>query len=404
MSRLPACGTGSAPSGPRPSGLAAPARGERLVQAHAGNEGRWLGALPGDYDGDGRGDVVWYGAGTPGLGLVRADRRDPRPAVTAAGTDHQPFVGDFDHDGRSDVFWWAGRCRRLDLVRGDLGVQGEGAVDVHGRYRPVVGDFDGDLRSDVLWYGAGGHAGLPVAGGRAAAPGRSGPRASPGRTSRWWATSGGRPDRCALVRRRWGSRRRPLAGGRAEGFTSRSATVPYFGVPLVGDFAGRTRRRRPVVRRWKPATCSGPAGPPVASIARSLFVGVGVLPAGRRGRRRRRQGRRRVVGAGAATDSVWRSHGDGTFITVKPTIPYLDLVSCLSTATATASRTSSGRRGGRTGRLLAEHLVLRQGRICGATTSGSHPDLVLRSASCRPSCPRRCCAGTDCTSRRSASR
>jgi hypothetical protein len=111
----------------------------------------------GDLDGDGRDDVlfhapgtatdyVWYGAG---------NRTFQSVAYRVDGT-YQPLTGDFDGDGRDDVFWY-GAGSALDVIwKGSASrvMQGYGA-NVTGVYQPLTGDFDGDGRGDIFWYGPG---------------------------------------------------------------------------------------------------------------------------------------------------------------------------------------------------------------------------------------------------------
>ena len=62
-------------------------------------------------------------------------------------------VGDFDGDNRNDLLWygegsdperiWWGRTGRRFTA---------GAITANGRFRPLVGDYNGDGRSDILWY------------------------------------------------------------------------------------------------------------------------------------------------------------------------------------------------------------------------------------------------------------
>jgi hypothetical protein len=73
--------------------------------------------------------------------------------VTVAG-DTTPLAGDFNGDDRTDIFWygvgeapdrmWTGRSNRSFAGH---------AVDAARPYeRPAVGDFDGDLQDDVFWH------------------------------------------------------------------------------------------------------------------------------------------------------------------------------------------------------------------------------------------------------------
>jgi len=173
----------------------------------------------GDFDGDAKTDVIWYGAGgecdTAWFGADHQTFFDPKEvfgtAYTAAveiGNDYRPAVGDFDADGRADIAWydpvngaaelWYGEADRtfdkvfagalptgLGLTAGDFDGDGRsdllissstlgGAIVTFGAARgsfvdgtvvggmatgltPVIGDFDGDDHDDVYWQGPSGN-------------------------------------------------------------------------------------------------------------------------------------------------------------------------------------------------------------------------------------------------------
>jgi len=106
----------------------------------------------GDFDGDGRGDLLWYGPGAADdhLWLGRPSRNFVGVPVTVRG-HYLPLGGDFDGDGRADVLWygpggapdvlWLGRPGGRFTAR---------KLTVRGDYQPLAGDFDGDRRGDVL--------------------------------------------------------------------------------------------------------------------------------------------------------------------------------------------------------------------------------------------------------------
>jgi glycerophosphoryl diester phosphodiesterase len=114
--------------------------------------------LVADFDGDRRADVLWYGPGGSPDVLWRGGPggRFVARTLTVRG-DYQPLIGDFDGDGRGDVLWygpgaapdvlWLGRPRARFAAR---------TLTVRGHYRPLLGDFNGDTRRDILWYGPGG--------------------------------------------------------------------------------------------------------------------------------------------------------------------------------------------------------------------------------------------------------
>jgi hypothetical protein len=114
--------------------------------------------LVGDYNGDGRSDIFWYtpGAGKDTIWFGRTDRKWDTQPTNVSARYPKTMVGDFDGDGRSDVFWygpgaaqdrvWYGRADRRFVSKN---------IDIQGTYRSVAGDFDGDGRDDVLWYAPG---------------------------------------------------------------------------------------------------------------------------------------------------------------------------------------------------------------------------------------------------------
>ncbi len=66
---------------------------------------------------------------------------------------YSPLTGDFDGDGRGDIFWY-GPGSAADMVSYAAPERsfGSSAVKVSGSYVPVSGDFDGDGAGDAFWY------------------------------------------------------------------------------------------------------------------------------------------------------------------------------------------------------------------------------------------------------------
>jgi protein involved in ribonucleotide reduction len=148
-------------------------------------------AIPGDYNGDGRTDILWCFA--DGYGRCRnAATASPNSTYTvwlanndgtfntvtsvapnlANHDDQKPIVGDYNGDGLTDILWCnqdgIGRCNgrataaswgltsfSIWLARGDgtfgnqLAVAGD--VSTLHAQMPVTGDFDGDGRTDIHW-------------------------------------------------------------------------------------------------------------------------------------------------------------------------------------------------------------------------------------------------------------
>ena len=167
-----------------------------LTDWGASSESRVHNGLPGDFNGDGLTDILWYHSDAQGrtsdpaqptadhraLWLGRADRsftEDPNPGglnFQSTMFKRAALVGDFNGDGISDVLWY----RADDALRIQPGSEGQ-EVDVwYGSptetpngsyfvvqagayppdqaglagYRATPGDFNGDGLTDILWWHA----------------------------------------------------------------------------------------------------------------------------------------------------------------------------------------------------------------------------------------------------------
>ncbi|CAN5893420.1 hypothetical protein BH23ACT2_BH23ACT2_03060 [soil metagenome] len=112
--------------------------------------------IVGDFTGDGRDNVLWYGAGMPGSYWGWANGAVTITPRTVNGL-YIPLVGDFDGNGVDDIFWYGPGSAPDSLW---LHQRGGGfrvvKRPVSGDYRPFVGDFDGNGRDDIVWYSPGG--------------------------------------------------------------------------------------------------------------------------------------------------------------------------------------------------------------------------------------------------------
>jgi len=135
------------------NGLSTPQEG--TVGAVGANSG-WSVVGTGDFNGDGKWDILWYHAptGTVAVWLMNGFTVLQKATVgvlsgwTVAGT------GDFNGDGNSDILWY-------NVPSGTVGVWFLNGAKLlqSGTFGPVptnwliaeTGDFNGDRKSDILW-------------------------------------------------------------------------------------------------------------------------------------------------------------------------------------------------------------------------------------------------------------
>ena len=117
---------------------------------------RGLEPVVGDFDGDGKEDILWYsaaGAETFWWGAGRTFQVADSAVLAPAG--YRPLAGDFDGDNVDDIYWfrngaandfqWWGSTTRAFEVRTNS--------DASGTYDQVVaGNFNGDAYDDIFFY------------------------------------------------------------------------------------------------------------------------------------------------------------------------------------------------------------------------------------------------------------
>lgn len=117
-------------------------------------------AFTGDFDGNGKSDIFLYkaGSGTDYILSAGASRTFTQASTTVSGT-YLPIVGDFDGAQGDDIFWYdesGGFVNRWYSTGGTTFTQlANYSVDAGGPFVPIVGDFDDALGDDIFWYVAG---------------------------------------------------------------------------------------------------------------------------------------------------------------------------------------------------------------------------------------------------------
>ncbi len=117
-------------------------------------------SLVGDFDGNGKDDVMWYESWSGNANVFLSDGTcfsySDSLTLKGFGKPDVALIGDFDGNGKDDVMWyekWSGNAK-VFLSDGSyfnysdsLTLKGFGMPDV-----ALVGDFNGDGKDDLLWY------------------------------------------------------------------------------------------------------------------------------------------------------------------------------------------------------------------------------------------------------------
>ena len=119
----------------------------------------WVIAGVGDFDGDGKADILWQNSTSGQLyiwlmnGTTMSSGGSPGTVSPSSGWTFQG-VGDFDGNGKSDILWWNSSLKQayIWLMNGTAIASQATAGSVSSGWGVVgVGDFNGDGKADILW-------------------------------------------------------------------------------------------------------------------------------------------------------------------------------------------------------------------------------------------------------------
>src|SRR5205807_896627 len=120
-----------------------------------------------DFNNDGKPDILWHNAGTGQISVWLMNGTQFRSAASFGGKSaaslpwHPVATGDFNGDGKPDILWHNAGTGQISVWLMN-GTQFISATNFGGKsaaslpWHPVAtGDFNGDGKPDILWHNAG---------------------------------------------------------------------------------------------------------------------------------------------------------------------------------------------------------------------------------------------------------
>jgi hypothetical protein len=116
-------------------------------------------AWHGDFDGDGKSDILWHNMATGASTIWKSGLSSSLLAVSSL-TDlawHVVAIADFNGDGKADIFWRNSRTGANTIWLSANSSTRQAVTSITDQAWAVVGadDFDGDGKDDVLWRNIG---------------------------------------------------------------------------------------------------------------------------------------------------------------------------------------------------------------------------------------------------------
>ena len=129
--------------------------GRRFVQIARVADAAWNIAGIGDFDGDGKSDILWHNTSDGRNAIWKSGNSATAQAVTRSSNLAWIVAGvaDFDGDGKSDILWHNNKDGRNTIWRSGNPATAQALTTITNLAWIVAGvaDFNGDGKSDIHW-------------------------------------------------------------------------------------------------------------------------------------------------------------------------------------------------------------------------------------------------------------